>query len=71
MTSSDSEHRSRPQRDVRPTAAPPTAAPKRPTPVNWNRISGWEAVGYTLVILFIAALAMGWFDLMLPWDTAQ
>ncbi len=44
-------------------------ATKRPTTTNWNRISAWEAVGYTCVILFIAALALGWFDVMLPWDT--
>ncbi len=49
--------------------ARPVAHPKRPNPTNWNRISVWEVVGYTLVILFIAALALGWFDLMLPWDT--
>ncbi|OCH81057.1 glycosyltransferase family 2 protein [Gordonia sp. UCD-TK1] len=47
----------------------PHVATKRPTATNWNRISGWEAVGYTCVILFIAALALGWFDVMLPWDT--
>ncbi|MBR7191538.1 glycosyltransferase [Gordonia sp. SCSIO 19800] len=47
----------------------PHVATKRPTTTNWNRISAWEAVGYTCVILFIAALALGWFDVMLPWDT--
>ncbi|MFC9978790.1 glycosyltransferase family 2 protein [Gordonia sp. NPDC127522] len=47
----------------------PHVATKRPTTTNWNRISAWEAVGYTCVILFVAALALGWFDVMLPWDT--
>jgi hypothetical protein len=26
-----------------------------------------EVVSYASVVLFIAALATGWFDLMLPW----
>ncbi|MDS1115993.1 cellulose synthase (UDP-forming), glycosyl transferase family 2 [Gordonia westfalica] len=52
-----------------PDDARPAATPKRPTPTNWNRISVWEVIGYTCVILFIAAMALGWFDLMLPWDT--
>ncbi len=43
---------------------------KRPIGPNWNRITVWEVVGYTSAILFIGALAMGWFDIMLPWDTA-
>ncbi|UKO93374.1 cellulose synthase (UDP-forming), glycosyl transferase family 2 [Gordonia amicalis] len=52
-----------------PDDARPVAHPERPNPTNWNRISVWEVVGYTLAILFIAALALGWFDIMLPWDT--
>ncbi|WP_241549110.1 cellulose synthase (UDP-forming), glycosyl transferase family 2 [Gordonia alkanivorans] len=52
-----------------PDDARPVAHPTRPNPTNWNRISVWEVVGYTLVILFVAALALGWFDLMLPWGT--
>lgn len=36
---------------------------------NWNRITGYEVIGYSSAILFIAALALGWFDIVLPWDT--
>ncbi|MDL9948718.1 cellulose synthase catalytic subunit [Gordonia sp. ABSL11-1] len=43
---------------------------RRPTGPNWNRISGFEVVGYTIAILFIGALALGWFDIMLPWTAA-
>ncbi|MCZ0911877.1 cellulose synthase (UDP-forming), glycosyl transferase family 2 [Gordonia amicalis] len=52
-----------------PDDARPVAHRERPNPTNWNRISVWEVVGYTLAILFIAALALGWFDIMLPWDS--
>ncbi|EON30796.1 putative cellulose synthase (UDP-forming), glycosyl transferase family 2 [Gordonia terrae C-6] len=47
----------------------PRSTTTRPTATNWNRISAWEAIGYTCVIVFIAALALGWFDIMLPWNT--
>ena len=57
------------QHDPTPDDASIETTGKRPTATNWNRISAWEAVGYTCVILFIAALALGWFDVMLPWDT--
>lgn len=36
---------------------------------NWNRITGYEVMGYSSAILFIAVLALGWFDIVLPWDT--
>ncbi len=52
-----------------PTNFRPRTTSKRPTATNWNRISAWESIGYTCVILFIAALALGWFDIMLPWNT--
>lgn len=52
-----------------PDDPPVELTDERPTATNWNRISAWEAVGYTCVILFVAALALGWFDVMLPWDT--
>ncbi|MFD1812677.1 glycosyltransferase family 2 protein [Rhodococcus gannanensis] len=41
-------------------AAPAVAATE-------NRISGYEAVAYTLVIVLLAVVALGGFDLMLPW----
>ncbi len=47
----------------------PRSTTSRPTATNWNRISAWEAIGYTCVIVLIAALALGWFDIMLPWNT--
>ena len=33
-----------------------------------NRISAYEAVCYTLALLLAAAIASGWFDLMIPWS---
>ena len=36
----------------------PLRTDRRPVGPNWNRITGWEVVGYTLVIIFIAALAV-------------
>ncbi|MGW8812451.1 glycosyltransferase family 2 protein [Gordonia terrae] len=45
----------------------PRSTTTRPKSTNWNRISVWEFVGYSSVILFVAALALGWFDVMLPW----
>ena len=47
----------------------PLQTGRRPSAPNWNRITGWEVVGYTVAIVFIGALALGWFDIMLPWQT--
>ena len=44
-----------------------TAADKRRG--NANRISIYEAVGYTSALLMAAAVAMGWFDIMIPWGS--
>lgn len=33
-----------------------------------NRISMFEVVGYTSLILFVAVMATGYFDLMIPWS---
>ena len=33
-----------------------------------NQISIVEAVAYTLLIAFFAMVALGWFDLMIPWQ---
>jgi hypothetical protein len=32
-----------------------------------GRIAWIEVIGFTAVILLIALLASGWFDVMLPW----
>ncbi|MDY6809883.1 MAG: cellulose synthase catalytic subunit [Actinomycetota bacterium] len=48
----------------------PTRTEHRPRSTNWNRITAWEVIGYTSAILFIGALALGWFDIMLPWAGA-
>lgn len=34
-----------------------------------HRLSAYEAVGYTSGLLFAAAIALGWFDLMIPWGS--
>jgi cellulose synthase (UDP-forming) len=50
-------------------AAPATKddpAPKRRNP---HRISAYEAVCYTLALVLAAAVASGWFDLMIPWSS--
>jgi cellulose synthase (UDP-forming) len=50
-------------------AAPPAQdgpAPKRRNP---HRISAYEAVCYTLALGMAAAVASGWFDLMIPWSS--
>ena len=47
----------------------PLQTDSRPSAPNWNRITGWEVVGYTGAIIFIGALALGLFDIMLPWQT--
>jgi hypothetical protein len=36
---------------------------------NPHRISLYEAVGYTAALLLAAAIALGWFDLMIPWGS--
>jgi cellulose synthase (UDP-forming) len=36
---------------------------------NPHRISAYEAVGYTAALLLAAAIAFGWFDLMIPWGS--
>ena len=61
-----------PQADVPPrdTLPRPTITDRRPTAPNWNRITAWEVVGYTAVIVFIGAVALGVFDIMLPWTTS-
>ncbi len=48
----------------------PTRTDHRPRSTNWNRITAWEVIGYTSAIVFIGALALGWFDIMLPWAGA-
>jgi hypothetical protein len=41
---------------------------KQPASPNTSgRITGIEAVSYTLAIAFIGAVAAGWFDAMVPW----
>jgi cellulose synthase (UDP-forming) len=35
---------------------------------NPHRISVYEAVCYTLALVLAAAIASGWFDLMIPWS---
>jgi cellulose synthase (UDP-forming) len=51
---------------TRATAAPSNndQTPKRRNP---NRISAYEVVCYTLALALAAAVASGWFDLMIPW----
>lgn len=36
---------------------------------NPHRISIYEAVGYTSALLMAAAVALGWFDIMIPWGS--
>ena len=36
---------------------------------NPHRISAYEAVCYTLALVLAAAVASGWFDLMIPWSS--
>lgn len=42
---------------------------RRPAEANWNRVTVFEVIGYTLAIVFIGVLAMGVFDIMLSWST--
>ena len=32
-----------------------------------HQITMVEAVAYTMLIVFVAIIALGWFDLMIPW----
>jgi cellulose synthase (UDP-forming) len=36
---------------------------------NPHRISMYEALCYTLALLLAAAIALGWFDLVIPWGS--
>ncbi|GAS97837.1 uncharacterized protein RMCC_4803 [Mycolicibacterium canariasense] len=36
---------------------------------NPHRISVYEVIGYTSALVFAAAIAFGWFDLMIPWGS--
>jgi cellulose synthase (UDP-forming) len=56
MTSADGD--SLPEESARPRRR------RRP-----HRISVYEAVCYTLLLLMAAAVAFGWFDLMIPWGS--
>ncbi len=49
------------------SAAPTKEAPA-PRRGNPHRISVYEAVCYTLALVLAAAIASGWFDLMIPWS---
>lgn len=53
----------------RPEPPRPEETEHRPAEPNWNRITVFEVIGYTLAIVFIGALALGVFDIMLPWAT--
>ncbi|WP_244332685.1 hypothetical protein [Gordonia polyisoprenivorans] len=48
----------------------PPITERRPSVPNWNRITAWEVVGYTVAIVFLAAVALGVFDIMLPWTAS-
>ncbi len=60
---------SAPEFDHRRPSERPEVTERRPAEPNWNRITVFEVVGYTLAIVFIGVLAMGAFDIMLPWST--
>ncbi|MGW0036319.1 cellulose synthase (UDP-forming), glycosyl transferase family 2 [Gordonia sp. NPDC003376] len=45
----------------------PERTARRPVARNTNRVTAIEVIGYTLVIVFLAALALGVFDIVLPW----
>ena len=49
-------------------AAAPTKEAPTPRRGNPHRISAYEAACYTLALLLAAAIASGWFDLMIPWS---
>ncbi len=46
----------------------PTKDDTTPRRRNPHRISAYEAACYTLAMLLAAAIASGWFDLMIPWS---
>jgi cellulose synthase/poly-beta-1,6-N-acetylglucosamine synthase-like glycosyltransferase len=50
-------------------SAPATDSSPKPTRRNPHRISAYEAVCYTLALVLAAAVASGWFDLMIPWSS--
>jgi len=50
-------------------AAPAGKAEPAPKRRNPHRISAYEAVCYTLALVLAAAVASGWFDLMIPWSS--
>jgi len=50
-------------------AAPASKAEPAPKRRNPHRISAYEAVCYTLALILAAAVASGWFDLMIPWSS--
>jgi cellulose synthase (UDP-forming) len=49
-------------------AAASTNEDQTPKRRNANRISAYEVVCYTLALALAAAIASGWFDLMIPWS---
>ena len=52
----------------RGAGAAPTKDDPTPRRRNPHRISAYEAACYTLALLLAAAIASGWFDLMIPWS---
>jgi len=52
----------------RRVAAAPTNNDETPKRRNPHRISAYEVVCYTLALALAAAIASGWFDLMIPWS---
>jgi hypothetical protein len=55
------------------TSADRDSLPEQPSKLrrrrNPHRISVYEALCYTLLLLMAAAIAFGWFDLMIPWGS--
>jgi hypothetical protein len=55
------------------TSADGELLPEEPPRSRWrrnpHRISLYEALCYTLLLLMAAAVAFGWFDLMIPWGS--
>jgi hypothetical protein len=47
----------------------PEVPPRSRRRRNGHRISVYEALCYTLLLLMAAAIAFGWFDLMIPWGS--
>jgi cellulose synthase (UDP-forming) len=52
----------------RRVAAAPSNNDETPKRRNPHRISAYEVVCYTLALALAAAIASGWFDLMIPWS---